>query len=269
MFPLFFGILVLSTAILISTLICKLLKEAMLSELKRMRSVGQIPLKSQASNLRFVVACTALIFGVLGYVFFQRPISVVTGLAFGPLLFRLYAWVQIRARAAKFDEELLAVLITLRGMVRSGLSLTAALNLVVDDQYNEVAHHLSRYLKRFESGRSLNEVLNSFETRSGMQHTGPLFQVLGAVQNLGAGGGDLLDRMVETLQTTLEMERRIRGIRRSVLFQGVFAASMPWGILAFLKGTLPETGISPWLVLFCLCIQCVGGFLLWQVARFR
>lgn len=269
-------LLFLTTGTLISILIRKLLKGVMLIELKNRRRLGIIPQKGQATFLRRYFFWLTVLGGGLAFLFTKRPMFGLLGLAFGALLAR-HTWrILERRKWFLYEEGVLSLFLTLSGMIRSGLSLPLSLQLISEREQSGVTQHVARYLNRFGRGQSVKEVLGSFVARSQLKLSGNSIGFLGLAQQEGFEILPLLEKLTLTLQTDLQTEKQLLSLKAQVSVQALIAFILPWGMLVFLSffqseilGEFFGSIFGVGMVLFCLCLQGLGGWVLWQVSLFR
>ena len=176
---------------------------------------------------------------------------------------------------AQFETTGIAYFYALRGLVQSGLGLSAAMIHLSQVQKTPFAAAMSRSLERFEKGQGFQDCLDRFHARLPSKRVGLCLKALHLAYQQGLAAGPILDRIIPVLEAEQDAVQRLRTLRQSAAAQAAVAFCMPWLVFAVLAQCEPGVleGVfdapSGWAFLAgILGLECVGAAFLWMLSRF-
>jgi tight adherence protein B len=188
-------------------------------------------------RLSGAVICMAL-------VFFLTGISILLALPIGFLLSwvptRLYLKIKMAKRCAAFAEQLPDVLQLVASSLRSGFSLSQALDGVVREGSRPAAPEIARALAEARLGVDIEDALDKVADRLRCQD---LSWVVMAVQISRQVGGNLAEVLLTTVHTMRErgqLKRQVRALSAEGRLSAYVLVGMPIGISFWLFLTRRE-----------------------------
>jgi len=234
------------------------------------RRIGSVPKHLawlSGAGLLLLVALTAMVW--------KRPDFGLLGIIFVPLFIGQLVLYFARRRNTQVDTLGLGFLFGLSGLLKAGVSLPNAVLQLTRGRHSAFEKSLGFFLQDFRNGRSLTECLTQFRKNEELRTMGISLAFLEMAYRNGFSLGALLDRLLPSLQTDLDNHARIRSIRKTGIYQGLFGMLLPWFLMAFLFALQPELTQDLWqratwycVIFVSVILEGVGFLLLWQLCRF-
>jgi len=142
----------------------------------------------------------------------------------------------ISRRQQKFHEQLLDVLVMIKGAVQAGYSLMQALDMMVEQVNEPSASEYRRVLREVRFGIPLEQALLNLSER--MENDDLQIVVTAIIINSQVGGNlsTVLDATISTIRDRLQLFGEIRSLSAYARYVGNFLSLMPFltGVAVFL-----------------------------------
>lgn len=183
--------------------------------------------------IRLVATIIALL---LGWLFFGNILAglfmAVIAVMVPPILLDR----AIAKRQKNFHEQLLDVLILIKGAVQAGYSLTQALNLAVEEIPAPASEEFGRVLHEIHLGITLEQALINLSER--MENDDLQIVVTAIIINTQVGGNlsTVLESTISTIRDRMHLFAEIRSLTSYSRYVGNFLTMMPFvtGLAIFL-----------------------------------
>ncbi|MCJ7695976.1 MAG: type II secretion system F family protein [Anaerolineaceae bacterium] len=183
--------------------------------------------------IRYVGAGVAFILGWL------IPGNFLGGIFLGGLTIMLPPIVLDRAiakRQQRFHEQLLDVLIMIKGAVQAGYSLIQALDMAVNEIPAPASEEFKRVMREIRFGLTLEEALNNLAER--MANDDVQIVVTAIIINAQVGGNlsTVLESTISTIRDRMQLFGEIRSLTAYARYVGNFLTLLPFltGIIIFM-----------------------------------
>jgi hypothetical protein len=224
----------------------------------------------------FPIRAAALAIAVPGFafgLFTDKPIFGLAGLLALPALVHLITALRGTHHRAALDDSGLSYLHALRGLVHSGLGLSAAFFRLAEVQRTPFAIAMAKSLDGYADGKTLAACLDRLHRRVDSPLMGATLRALQSAYHRGLPVGVVLDQMVPALEAERDADRRVADLRHAAWAQAAVAFVVPWILVAASLACRPEagwlSGASGWvLVAGALAVEGTGVWLIGQCSRF-
>jgi tight adherence protein B len=228
------------------------------------------PQEWMAIRLSAVAILSTLMLLLSGSLLFALPIGFL--IAWVPTF--LYLKIKTSKRCAAFSEQLPDVLQLVASSLRSGFSLSQALDSVVSEGQQPVASEVGRALAEVRLGSDLEDALDKVGERMRCQD---LVWVVMAVRISRQVGGNLAEVLVTTVRTMRErvqLRRQVRALSAEGRLSAYVLVCMPIGIGSWLflvrrEYLLPLYTTGPGVVMLCVAVLgiVVGSWWLSRIVK--
>ena len=192
----------------------------------------------QVSDTEFILI--RILITVLGFVFgWVIPGNILGGVFLGAIAFMVPPILLDRAisqRQRKFHEQLLDVLIMIKGAVQAGYSLMQALDLTVEQVNQPSAEEYGRVLREVRFGIPLEQALLNLAER--MENDDLQIVVTAIIINTQVGGNlsTVLEATISTIRDRLHLFGEIKSLSAYARYVGNFLTLMPFitGLVIFI-----------------------------------
>jgi len=176
----------------------------------------------------------------LGWLAFQ---SVWVGIGFAIIAYLIPEIMlrrSIHVRRQKFANQLVDVLVLIKGAVRSGYSFLQALDVVIQEMGSPVSEEFTRVRREVGLGLPLSQALANLHNR--MQND-DLYLVITAVNINTQVGGNLstmLEAVTKTIRDRVRLFAEVRALTSQQRFSGYLLTLLPFLMVAVLFILNPE-----------------------------
>jgi Flp pilus assembly protein TadB len=146
----------------------------------------------------------------------------------------------------KYETSSLLYFHAVRGLVRSGLGLPAALFQVANTQPGVFHQSMAFSLAGFDQGNALADCLEQLNRRFPSPFVRHALRSLQMAYDQGLPVSPLLDRIVPLLEKEQARAARARDLRQLAYVQGGLAFCLPWVLLGTLAAFQPELSSRLW-----------------------
>lgn len=209
--------------------------------------------------------------------------NVVLGLVMGTIIGVLgwniplmYVKQQQEKRATIFVDQMVDGLTIMSNGIKAGLSITQAMERVVDNLGNPIGQEFSLVLSQIRIGRSVEEALSELAFRIPRPDVQMFVTAINILKETGGNMGETFETIVTTIRERQKVEKKIQAMTTQGLMQGLIITSVPFLILigfsvldpAYVKPlfTNPK-GIA--LLFLMLTLQVIGGLMIRSIVSIK
>ena len=218
------------------------------------------------------VGLTVLSLAIGGLVF--RSILPGVGLAIlAYILVGIYLHNSIRQRRAKFERQLVDVLVLATGAVRAGYSFLQALDVVVNEMQAPASEEFRRVRREVGLGLPLSEALQNLTDR--MQNDDLYLAVTAIIINSQVGGNltTMLEAVTKTIRERMQLFSEIRSLTSQQRYTAYMLTMLPFivGALLFIINPKYMSRLSE---VMCIPIGAIfnvllGNFIIQRMMKFK
>ena len=182
----------------------------------------------------------------------------------------------IAERQKKFHNQLLDVLVLVKGSVQAGFSLMQALDLAVKEIPPPASEEFGRVLFEVRLGLSLEEALLNLAER--MENDDLQIVITAIIINAQVGGNlsTVLEATVDTIRDRLQLQGEIRSLTAYARYVGNFLSLLPFiaGIAVFLLSpgyfdTVRTSLLTQIIFLIALLGVVIGNIWIRQIVKIK
>ena len=133
----------------------------------------------------------------------------------------------IRRRMSLFDQQLPDAMMMLSGGIRSGASLSMAIESVVAEQYPPLSQEFNMLLREIKLGSSFDNALVAMLRRMPTQDLNLVVSAIRISREVGGDLGEILDTLADTLRRKKAMEGKIESLTAQGKLQGIVMTGLP------------------------------------------
>lgn len=181
-----------------------------------------------------------LAFVLIGLLTFR---SIIVAIGFAILVYLIPGFLLARAiqsRGIKFENQLIDVLILIRGAVRSGYSLLQSLNVVVEELPPPASEEFERVQREVSFGLSLSHAMNNLAIRRPNDDLKLVVTAININTQVGGNLSQMLDAVVETLRDRSRIFGEIRALTAFARYSSYILTILPFAVVGFLFVLSPD-----------------------------
>jgi tight adherence protein B len=217
------------------------------------------------------VFCLILGWIITKSVFFGLVLSVVAFLLPSILLDR-----SIYNRQKQFQDQLMDVLILIKGSVQAGYSLLQSLNVVVDELKAPASEEFRRVLKEVKIGLSLNQALRNLSDRMESDDLTMIVTAISINTEVGGNLSTMLSAVITTIRDRMYLFREVRAITSYGRYTGYLLTLLPFiaGLLIFLISpsyfdNVRNSTISQFILIVAFIGMVLGNIWIRRIVRIK
>ncbi|MCY4045430.1 MAG: type II secretion system F family protein [Cellvibrionales bacterium] len=168
-----------------------------------------------------------LVVGAVAYVISQSVIiAVILGLFVFIVPNTLVSLLKKR-RQKQFNNELPDALLAMANMLRSGLNLSGALSMVVDETTGPISQEFGLLLNELRLGEDFEKSLDGMYQRMPISDLELVVAGMKISREVGGSLAEVLARLADTIRKRIEMEGKIESLTAMGIMQGWFMTLLP------------------------------------------
>lgn len=170
-------------------------------------------------------------------------------------------------RLEKIEQQLPDAMVMLSGSLRSGASMIAALDGLIQESEPPLAQEFSLLLREIRLGVDIDQALDHMEQRIHLEDFRLFISAMRISREVGGNLADTLDKLATTLRSKLVMEGKIRSLTAQGRLQGIVMSMLPLALVAILMKLQPDamgmlfTTKLGWSVVAIVIIMQILGFI--------
>lgn len=182
-----------------------------------------------------------IVLGVFAYLFTQ---SVFLALIIGALVVLIpNVGVSLlkKIRLERFNKELPDALLAMSNMLRSGLNLSGAVAMVVDESKGPLGQEFGLFLNELKMGVDFESALDGMFQRVPLPDLELVVAGMKISREVGGSLADVLARLADTIRRRIEMDGKIKSLTSMGVLQGWVMTLLPVGVGYAIYLIEPET----------------------------
>lgn len=230
---------------------------------------------------RILIGQFVISFGLGAIVFLMMLPQVVPGLFFGSLATAvgwkapkpIVDWLYQR-RVEKFVVQMIDGLSLMSNAMKSGLSISQALGVVVAEMPDPIKQEFNLVLNQNKLGVPLEEAFISLSKRVISDDVEMFVTAINILKETGGNLAETFDTIVLTIRERIKVENKIKAITAQGLYQGMVLLCVPPGMLVTMFQADPDmmkplfTTQLGWLVLtVAVMLEFAAIFMIRRVIR--
>jgi tight adherence protein B len=224
-----------------------------------------------------------LSFGLAGVCLLLLWPNVVLGLIMGSIigilgwnLPLLYVKQQQEKRATIFVDQMVDGLTIMANGIKAGLSITQAMERVVDNLGEPIAQEFGLVLSQIRIGRSVEEALVELAFRIPKPDVQMFVTAINILKETGGNMGETFETIVTTIRERQKVEKKIQAMTTQGMMQGLIITSVPFMILigfaildpSYIKPLFTDPkGIG--LLFLMITLQVIGGLMIRSIVSIK
>jgi tight adherence protein B len=208
-----------------------------------------------------------------GWLTFQSILPGIGLAVLAYIIMGIYLHNSIRKRRAKFERQLVDVLVLATGAVRSGYSFLQALDVVVTEMQAPASEEFGRVRREVGLGLPLSEALQNLTDR--MENDDLYLAVTAIIINSQVGGNltTMLEAVTVTIRERIQLFSEIRSLTSQQRYTAYLLTLLPFIVGAFLFVVNPEY-MSRITEVMCIPLGAIfnvflGNFIIQRMMKFR
>jgi tight adherence protein B len=229
------------------------------------------------------ISIMLLTFGVGFVVFLGLWPNVFAGLLFGTL-FALAGWAAPKlilqnmweSRCNRIVDQMVDGMTIMANGVKSGLSLTQAMERVIENITGPLSQEFTLVLNQIRLGRSVEEALNEFGDRIPRPDVQMFVTGVNILKETGGNLAETFATITTTIRERQKVEKRIDAMTSQGIMQAIIVTCVPFVILILLSVVDPPfvkplfTTPLGWFALFLMIgLQVIGGVMMKKVVTIK
>lgn len=179
-------------------------------------------------------------------------------------------------RSNLFVEQMVDGLTIMANGIKAGLSVTQAMERVVENLANPISQEFGLVLSQIRIGRSVEEALIELAFRIPRPDVQMFVTAVNILKETGGNMGETFDTIVSTIRERQKVEKKIQAMTTQGLIQGLIITSVPFVILlgfaildpSYIKPLFTDPkGIALLFLMFAL--QIIGGLMIRSIVRIK
>ncbi len=188
----------------------------------------------------------------------------------------LYVKQQQEKRATLFVDQMVDGLTIMANGIKAGLSITQAMERVVDNLGEPIAQEFGLVLSQIRIGRSVEEALVELAFRIPRPDVQMFVTAINILKETGGNMGETFETIVTTIRERQKVEKKIQAMTTQGMMQGLIITSVPFLILigfaildpSYVKPLFTDPkGIG--LLFLMITLQVIGGLMIRSIVSIK
>ena len=187
---------------------------------------------------------SGFLFVVLGFFAYLFTQSALVALVLGALVVlipNLGVSLLKKIRLERFNKELPDALLALSNMLRSGLNLSGAVPMVVEESKGPLGQEFGLFLNELKMGVDFDRALDAMFQRVPLPDLELVVAGMKISREVGGSLADVLARLADTIRKRIEMDGKIKSLTSMGVLQGWVMTLLPMGVGYAIYLIEPET----------------------------
>lgn len=188
----------------------------------------------------------------------------------------LYVKQQQEKRASLFVDQMVDGLTIMANGIKAGLSITQAMERVVDNLGEPISQEFGLVLSQIRIGRSVEEALLELSYRIPRPDVQMFVTAINILKETGGNMGETFETIVTTIRERQKVEKKIQAMTTQGMMQGLIITSVPFLILigfaildpGYVKPLFTDPkGLG--LLFLMITLQVIGGLMIRSIVRIK
>ena len=221
-----------------------------------------------------VFTITPLTLGLLGFILFRNPLGVGGGLVLGLVLPSFILKNMQSRRRVKFQSQLVDALMLLSGSLKAGMSLSQALEVLVEEMPAPMSDEFNLVVKENKLGVDLEECLLHLRKRMPVNDLDLIAIAITIARETGGNLTEIFENLVFTIREKRRLEDRVRVLTVQGRMQGYIMMVLPIGFAVFIYFVNPhnfeillQDKLGQMLLTWAIISEAIGIILIKKLSR--
>jgi tight adherence protein B len=183
---------------------------------------------------------TPLSLGLLGFIIMRNPLGLLIGVALGlispPIIIRNMSI----SRRRKFESQLVDALMLLVGVLKAGMSLNQAFEVLVEEMPAPISPEFALLVRENKMGVELGDCLAHLKQRMPIEDLGLISTAISIVRDTGGDLTEVLEKLVFTIREKKKLSDRVRALTIQGRLQGYIMMVLPVAFSIFIYFVSPN-----------------------------
>ena len=197
------------------------------------RRIAEMGWAAAAAVLLAVFLASGGVEGSLSSILVRIALSLVPAAAMLAVPGLILSRLRVRRRE-KFNRQLIDALVSMGNALKSGFSITQAIEHVVENGENPIAQEFDTFLHQTRVGVSFTDALNNLDQRVGSDDLSLVVLSIETARRTGGNLTEIFENISRTIRERFRIENRIKTLTAQGRLQGIIIGLMPIAIGAFL-----------------------------------
>lgn len=179
-------------------------------------------------------------------------------------------------RARRVNIQMVDALTLMANALRSGLSITQALQVVADEMPNPLSQEFHLILSEHRVGESLEKAFQNFSARMNNEDTEMFVTAVVVLRETGGNLAETFETIVHTIRERMKLENKIAALTTQGVLQGTIVTLIPFALMILLS-VIDASHMAPLfttlpgyiMLALMLTFQVTGGLLIKKIVTIK
>lgn len=241
---------------------------------KTTRKLEELYVEVRKKKLFVFQAALPLIFGGIGFIIFQNTAAAVALAVFGFVAPSAAIKILEKKRREKFKTQLPDVLGILSSSLKAGLSLSQAIEVVVEEMPAPASQEFAMVMKETKVGLSLEQSFEKLYRRIQMEELNMLAIATLIAKETGGNLAIIFDTLVNTLREKRRVTEQIKTLTLQGRWQGIIMSALPVIFAVFVFKTNPtylefmlNSELGRGLLIYAVISEVIGVVMIQRISK--
>lgn len=179
-------------------------------------------------------------------------------------------------RLTKFTDQMVDGLTMMANGVKAGLSITQAMERVVENMPNPISQEFGLALSQIRVGRTVEEALNELGTRIPKADVQMFVTSITVLKETGGNLAETFETIVQVIRERQKVEKKIEAMTAQGLTQGMIITAVPVILMGIMMGLDPgfmkplfTTTIGLFILTIIFALQIIGWLMIRKIVRIQ
>ena len=241
---------------------------------KTTKKLDELYLEVRKNRLFMFQAVGPFLFGGVGFIVFQNTAAAIAAAIFGFVAPSLVIKILEKKRREKFKTQLPDVLGMLSSSLKAGLSLSQAIEVVVEEMPAPASQEFAMVAKETKMGLSLEQSFEGLYKRIQMEELNMLAIAILIAKETGGNLAIIFDTLVNTLREKNRVMEQIKTLTLQGRWQGIIMSALPIVFAVFAFKTNPQylelmlnSQIGRGLLIYAVISEILGVIIIQRISK--
>ncbi len=238
------------------------------------RKLENIYVEVRKKKLFMVQSIAPFAMGLVGLIIFQNMAAGIAAAVFGFVTPSVVIAVLEKRRLQKFKDQLPDVLGILSSSLKAGLSLSQAIEVVVEEMPVPSSQEFAMIIKETKMGMTLEQSFERLYKRIQMEELNMLSIAILIAKETGGNLAIIFDTLVTTLREKKRVTEQIKTLTLQGRWQGIIMSMLPVVFGAFVFKTNPQylewmlnSQMGRGLLIYAAISEVIGVILIQRISK--
>lgn len=241
---------------------------------KTTRKLEELYVEVRKKKLFMSQAVLPLISGAIGFIIFQNTAAAIAAAVFGFVAPSAVIKILEKKRREKFKTQLPDVLGILSSSLKAGLSLSQAIEVVVEEMPAPASQEFAMVMKETKMGLSLEQSFEKLYRRIQMEELNMLAIATLIAKETGGNLAIIFDTLVNTLREKRRVMEQIKTLTLQGRWQGIIMSALPVIFAVFVFKTNPtylefmlNSELGRGLLIYAVISEVIGVVMIQRISK--